>query len=106
MITLRRDQLIAESLVIPLAVVVRHKLVDESAQTSLAEEDHSIETFFTERAHEPLRVGIGIRRLNRRLHDAHAGVFDGAQIGRDTSELQSHVNLVCRLLLEKKKKKS
>src|SRR5690242_21497284 len=29
-----------------------------------------------------------------------------AQIGRDTSELQSHVNLVCRLLLEKKKKKT
>src|SRR5690242_21617140 len=28
------------------------------------------------------------------------------QIGRDTSELQSHVNLVCRLLLEKKKKKT
>src|SRR5690242_21306470 len=27
------------------------------------------------------------------------------EIGRDTSELQSHVNLVCRLLLEKKKKK-
>src|SRR5690242_21268677 len=28
-----------------------------------------------------------------------------AQIGRATSELQSHVNLVCRLLLEKKKNK-
>src|SRR6267142_166350 len=27
------------------------------------------------------------------------------EIGRHTSELQSHVNLVCRLLLEKKKKK-
>src|SRR5438477_6981621 len=27
------------------------------------------------------------------------------EIGRATSELQSHVNLVCRLLLEKKKKK-
>src|SRR5438477_7892079 len=26
------------------------------------------------------------------------------EIGRATSELQSHVNLVCRLLLEKKKK--
>src|SRR5690242_21365096 len=26
------------------------------------------------------------------------------KIGRHTSELQSHVNLVCRLLLEKKKK--
>src|SRR5688572_32549467 len=28
----------------------------------------------------------------------------GGQIGRDTSELQSQSNLVCRLLLEKKKK--
>src|SRR5690242_21074685 len=28
----------------------------------------------------------------------------GLKIGRHTSELQSHVNLVCRLLLEKKKK--
>src|SRR5690242_21613184 len=28
------------------------------------------------------------------------------QIGRATSELQSHVNLVCRLLLEKKKIKN
>src|SRR5690242_7055742 len=28
------------------------------------------------------------------------------EIGRATSELQSHVNLVCRLLLEKKKKKT
>src|SRR5467141_3600977 len=31
-------------------------------------------------------------------------VEDGLQIGRATSELQSHLNLVCRLLLEKKKK--
>src|SRR5690242_2065447 len=29
---------------------------------------------------------------------------DDEQIGEHTSELQSHVNLVCRLLLEKKKK--
>src|SRR5690606_41301058 len=29
-------------------------------------------------------------------------VFDGNQIGRHTSELQSRENLVCRLLLEKK----
>src|SRR5690242_21518801 len=35
-------------------------------------------------------------------------LFRGGEIGRSeehTSELQSHVNLVCRLLLEKKKKK-
>src|SRR2546430_12003446 len=30
-------------------------------------------------------------------------LFDAAQIGRHTSELQSQSNLVCRLLLEKKK---
>src|SRR5690242_21196224 len=31
---------------------------------------------------------------------------DGARSEEHTSELQSHVNLVCRLLLEKKKKKN
>src|SRR5687768_18082659 len=30
----------------------------------------------------------------------------GAEIGRDTSELQSRLHLVCRLLLEKKKTKT
>jgi hypothetical protein len=44
--TLWRDQFIAESLVVPLAVVVRHKLVDSVAQTSLPEENESIETLF------------------------------------------------------------
>jgi hypothetical protein len=47
------------------------------AQTSVAEENHPIETLFADRAPEPLRVGIGIRRLNRRLHDAHTGVPSG-----------------------------
>src|SRR5438477_6013101 len=47
-----------------------------------------------------------------RLHPAHGGEMRGhrgvRRISRSeehTSELQSHVNLVCRLLLEKKKKK-
>src|SRR5687768_18172930 len=33
-----------------------------------------------------------------------AGAADGRQIGKHTSELQSRLHLVCRLLLEKKKK--
>src|SRR5690242_20988042 len=37
--------------------------------------------------------------------DAVRTVRNRGKIGRDTSELQSHVNLVCRLLLEKKNKK-
>src|SRR5260370_23446135 len=32
-----------------------------------------------------------------------AGVMDGQRSEEHTSELQSHLNLVCRLLLEKKK---
>jgi hypothetical protein len=74
--TLSLDQLIAESLMIPLAVIVHHKLVDDVAQTSLAEDNHAIQTLCADRAYEPFRVGIGIRRLDRRLHDAHAGPFD------------------------------
>jgi hypothetical protein len=73
-----RDQSIAESLVVPLAVIVRHKLVDNVAQTSLPEENESIETLFADRTHKPLCVGIGVRRVNRRLHNAHAGAFDKA----------------------------
>src|SRR5690242_850608 len=36
-------------------------------------------------------------------HDGH--VMPGARSEEHTSELQSHVNIVCRLLLEKKKKR-
>src|SRR5690242_21570050 len=35
--------------------------------------------------------------------DGFDGYVSWEEIGRHTSELQSHVNLVCRLLLEKKK---
>src|SRR5438477_1976915 len=37
------------------------------------------------------------------IGSALVSLLDGREIGRHTSELQSHVNLVCRLLLEKKK---
>src|SRR5260370_21229379 len=43
----------------------------------------------------------------RHLHASHGGFGEEGRQGRDrseehTSELQSHLNLVCRLLLEKK----
>src|SRR5690242_20883283 len=49
-------------------------------------------------------------RAHRPLHPRLLGASGHRGAGRDrseehTSELQSHVNLVCRLLLEKKKKK-
>jgi len=70
-----RDQLVAEALVVPLAVVVRHELVEDATQAPFSEEDEPIETLFANRAHEPLRVGIGVRRLNRRPNNAHPRAF-------------------------------
>src|SRR5690242_21190598 len=38
------------------------------------------------------------------LKERNFGIWDDLRSEEHTSELQSHVNLVCRLLLEKKKK--
>src|SRR5438093_8502967 len=58
---------------------------------------------FTNRAAEEIAV-----RLKHTLRDRADGITRGTihEIGRHTSELQSLTNLVCRLLLEKKKNKS
>src|SRR5260370_9804233 len=39
----------------------------------------------------------------RRQHDSASAAHTGSRSEEHTSELQSHLNLVCRLLLEKKK---
>src|SRR5690242_20974669 len=61
---------------------------------------------------QPLRGSVAGQGRAQRLDRAAAGRGDrfqrGAQVGRSeehTSELQSHVNLVCRLLLEKKNRR-
>src|SRR5690242_21317738 len=58
------------------------------------------------------RTDASLRALACRVGDARARTLHLRErkravheIGRATSELQSHVNLVCRLLLEKKKYK-
>src|SRR4051794_41459440 len=59
---------------------------------------------------QPLRVEVLCHRLQyaQRRHQAHAlywiGRGEDARSEEHTSELQSPVHLVCRLLLEKKKK--
>lgn len=60
---------------VALAVVVRQELVDCVAQAPFPEENQPVETLFANGAHKPFRVGIGVRGVNRRLHDAHAGAF-------------------------------
>src|SRR5436309_11324691 len=58
-----------------------------------------------------LVIAIGLLDLARRLKDLHfyhelRGPEDQWRSEEHTSELQSRENLVCRLLLEKKKKKN
>src|SRR5260370_21209659 len=69
-----------------------------------------------------VRPTLSSKRLSRFVHSAHSACYPGSMlVGRashsipparptsierseeHTSELQSHLNLVCRLLLEKKK---
>src|SRR5690606_42135418 len=46
---------------------------------------------------------VDLARQKHRTHRAHRGGGRGARSEEHTSELQSRENLVCRLLLEKKK---
>src|SRR5438477_4808948 len=53
----------------------------------------------------PISRAVSARRWGDRGRDrGDAGRVAGTRSEEHTSELQSHVNLVCRLLLEKKKK--
>src|SRR5258708_21621819 len=64
----------------------------------LAHQDHLLEVFLPEVA--PLGLGQ-IEELEH--HRQHPGEVARPRSEEHTSELQSHLNLLCRLLLEKKK---
>ena len=67
---------------IPLTVVVLDELRNRPPEMAFAERDHTMETLVLERAHEPLRVGIRIGRLIRRLHDSESGLAQPRTHGR------------------------
>src|SRR5690242_21499871 len=75
------------------------RLADRGRQRVLRERDHLRHRDEEDRAE---------KRAVHRTHaadDDHEDEVGGVRSEEHTSELQSHVNLVCRLLLEKKKKK-
>src|SRR5262249_8968672 len=75
---LSRDQPVAEPLMVPLSVVVCDELIEGAKQLTLAEKDQTVETLRADRAHEALRVSIGIRSLDMRLHDPHSRALNDA----------------------------
>jgi hypothetical protein len=54
---------------VSLFVVVRHELVDGAEQAPLPKQDQTIKTLLPDGAHEALRVGVGIRRVDGCPHD-------------------------------------
>src|SRR5882724_10140908 len=56
-----RDQVVAEPLMVPLPMVVGHELVEDADQAPFPEENQAVETLLANRAHEPFRVGVGVR---------------------------------------------
>src|SRR2546426_9013001 len=51
-----------------------------------------------------LEIGGNRRQIREKMRFRHSGVLEERRSEEHTSELQSPCNLVCRLLLEKKKK--
>src|SRR6266480_3390760 len=86
----------------------------QRAAAALVGPDVAVDGFVTDReqveAAQPPRHLLGAPIFPEQLLDLHPVgrgeplVAPGARSEEHTSELQSHVNLVCRLLLEKKKK--
>ena len=56
------DQLVADALMVSLVVEVHQILIDDSAQVTLAEQDHPAQALFLDGPNEALGVGVGERR--------------------------------------------
>ena len=56
------DQLVRESLVIPLAMIVRREFVEGPTKMPFAERSDAIQTLLRDGAHEPLRLRVAVRR--------------------------------------------
>jgi hypothetical protein len=72
------NESVANPLVIPLSMVVFEECAQGLPEADLAEGHQAFQTFFLDGPHKSLRVGIAVRRLIRRLHDADASVREQA----------------------------
>src|SRR5437867_9603542 len=80
-----RNQIVAEALMVPLPMVVRHELPEYVAQAPFPEENQAVQTLLANRPHEPFRVGVGVRRLDRSQDHTHPRLFEEASESRRRS---------------------
>src|SRR5260370_34168851 len=96
------------AVLIPLRMLFSPRISDAHSYTLFFFNDTATTEIYTLSLHDALPIS---RRKERRAHragiDARSGPrgarIQGRRSEEHTSELQSHLNLVCRLLLEKKK---
>jgi hypothetical protein len=69
---IRHDQAVAETLVVSLAIMMRHEFVNRRTQRTLSEQDHPVQTGFPDGSDKPLGVGIQTWRSRRQLHGLHS----------------------------------
>ena len=69
------QELVVESLVVSLAMVVFYVLVDETPQMPLAERDHACETLLFDRPDEPLGIGVEIGTFRRQPNRLNTGAL-------------------------------
>ena len=63
-------------LMVPLPVVMRHELVDRADQVPFPEQDQLVQTLLANRPHEPFRVSVGVRSLDRSPDDTHSRLIE------------------------------
>jgi hypothetical protein len=58
------NELVPDALMIPLRVIVRHELRHGAPKVALAKEQYAVQALLFDRSHEPLCVGITVRRAH------------------------------------------
>jgi hypothetical protein len=72
---LPRDQLVIETLMIALGMIMGQVLMDHIIQGAFTQYDHLIEGLLFDGAHKPFAVGIQIRTAGRLEERFHTTVF-------------------------------
>src|SRR5579859_6356282 len=73
------DQPIAQTLVIPLAMIMLNKLVDGPAHRAFSEQNHPFQAGFLDGSHKAFGVGIQIRRARRQLNGLGSSTLEDLQ---------------------------